>query len=145
MKILRLVLALLLVVPVATAPASAGAPREREVEAPYKTPVLGVASEGNRAYYFDCRNGIGCAILPLERRDRYATIRIEDTLGLPVHGEIFLMPGNSHLGEFCGEAEDVPVHGAAEVLVHVQSGTCSGMRPSIATTGVVSATIRTRK
>ncbi|HEV3473011.1 MAG TPA: hypothetical protein VG408_07400, partial [Actinomycetota bacterium] len=74
----RLFLIALLALAMPLTAAQARSPRERVVEAPYKTPVLGVAAEGNRAYYFDCLNGIGCALLPLEKGDRYASLRIED-------------------------------------------------------------------
>lgn len=146
MRILKLGLVLILLA--ALSPASAGArgPREREVEAPYKTPVLGIAAEGNRAYYFDCLNGIGCARLPLEKGDRFATLRIEDAVGLPVHGDIYLMPGNVSLGEMCGETEaPISVSYASEILVHVHNGTCAGPSPSIATMGKVVATISKRR
>lgn len=119
----------------------------RTVEARYATPALGASpEEGTRAYYYDCSNGIGCAILKLGPKDRLAQIEIEDAAGQPVQGIVHTVPGFQEIGRFCGSTEEPwATGGADELVVHVVSGTCRDGTPSAATTGVVRATVSSRR
>lgn len=119
-------------------------PKERTVEAPYRTPVVGAAiGSENKAYFFDCLNQIGCAIVPLKAKDRFARLEIVDAAGGDVYGSVYVMPGGAHLLDFCGATESrLHVRGLKELLVHVISGVCPGeSTPTVATTGVVRATL----
>ena len=124
------------------------APKQSVEEAPYATPVLGahVDEAGSGAYYYDCLHGIGCAILTVGPRDRFARLEIVDSAGHPVFGRVYVMPGGEQIGEFCGSTDRAwSTWGAKELLVHVIAGTCSGGGgPSIPTSGVIRATFSTR-
>ena len=130
---------------VALAPPAGARPAGRRViEKPYRTPVPGATlGPGNKAYYYDCQNEIGCAIIPLKTTDRYGAIEIEDTAGQKVFFSIYLMPGGSHIGDFCGSTGGaISTRRAQEFLVHVVSGVCDdGSTVSVATTGIVKATL----
>jgi hypothetical protein len=122
---------------------------ERTIEAPYVTPAIGAAIhvEGETsAYYYDCLNQIGCTIIPLRKGDRHATLEIEDSTGQAVLGSIYLTPGFGHVGYFCGRTTSpISIRGYTEILVHVISGVCPGGTPSLATNGVVRATLSGRR
>lgn len=127
-----------------TAPATTAAPRQHVVERPYKTPVPGATlGPGNKAYYYDCQMGIGCAIIPLEKRDLYAQIDINDAAGQDVFFTVYTKPGGMHLGDFCGSTGDaIWTFEQVELLVHIVSGVCAdGSTPSVATTGTVVTTL----
>lgn len=115
----------------------------RTTEAPYQTPVAGVALMpiATRAYYYNCLDGTGCALITVQHGERRVSLEIDDASGLPVFGEIYLTPGFNQVGEFCGKTQrPINVSGAHEVLVHVASGACPDGTPSVATHGVVRAT-----
>jgi hypothetical protein len=124
-----------------------GEGRPRVVEAPYLVPVIGGSIEGeNSAYYYDCELQIGCAIISLRRGDRFAKLRIKDTVGETVLGSIYTMPGGDHLSFFCGRTKyPLFVGHATELLVHVISGVCPGGESSVVTRGVVRATLYGRR
>ena len=117
------------------------------VEAPYRTPAVGAASGGTaKAYYFDCVNQVGCAIIPLKKGARYASLEIKDATGQPVLGSIYLMPGGTPLGDFCGSTDEpIPTLSAVEILVHVVPGSCADGTASVVTTGTVKATLSPRR
>lgn len=115
-------------------------PTERIVKSPYRTPVLGVAiGAENQAYYYDCLQQIGCAILPVKAKDRFVRLEILDASGGETFGAIYAMPGGDHVGNFCGATKQpLFIRGVQELLVHVISGFCpGGSTPSTATTGFV--------
>lgn len=140
-----LALTLILALPGGTAGAR-GRGGTRVVEAPYRTPALGVAvGTTTVAYYYDCINQIGCAIVPLERGDRFVRIEVEDAAGTPVHASLYSMPGGFHYGNFCGSTEKPISVAGKDLLVHVVSGVCpDGSTASVATTGIVKATLSRR-
>ncbi len=119
----------------------------RTVEAEYVTPAVGASpEEGTRVYYYDCLKGIGCAILKLGPKDRFASIEIADAAGRPVQGIVHTVPGFQEIGRFCGSTDEAwATGGARELVVHVVSGTCRDGSPSVATTGVVRATVSSRR
>jgi hypothetical protein len=123
------------------------APASRTLEAEYVTPAVGVSpQEGTKAYFYDCKNGIGCALLELGPKDRYATIEIDDAAGQQAYGVVYRVPGFDVIGDFCGSTGEAwPTGGADELLVHVVPGACESGEPSVATTGVVRATVSTRR
>lgn len=122
-------------------------PSTRTVEAKYVTPVLGAAPQpGTKAYYYDCTTGLGCALLKLGPKDRYAELEIADAAGQKAYGIVYRVPGFDVIGEFCGSTDEAwATGGAAELLVHVVPGTCDSGEPSVATTGVVRATVSSRR
>jgi hypothetical protein len=130
------------------APLHARSIAERTVEAPYLAPAVGVSvyvGGQTTAYYYDCLEQIGCAIVPLQKGDRYATLEVVDTTGRPVLGSVYVTPGFGHVGYICGGTDDpIPVRGLKEIVVHVISGMCPDGSPSLATHGVVRATITAR-
>lgn len=136
-------LALMSVIETATAARSVKA---RTAESPYRTPVLGTAvGSGNKAYYFDCLQQIGCTIVPVKPRDRYVELEIADAAGGSVYGAIYAMPGGDFIGDLCDATrQPLFVEGVKELLVHVISGTCPNESISTATTGVVRATFTRR-
>lgn len=127
--------------------APAQAPATRTVEAKYVTPALGAAPQpGTKAYYYDCTAGVGCALLKLGPKDRYAKIEIDDAAGQKAYGIVYQVPGFAVIGEFCGSTDEAwATGGATELLVHVVSGTCDSGEASVATTGVVRATVSSRR
>lgn len=115
----------------------------RVVEAPYQTPVAGVTIKPieTRAYYYDCLNGVGCALIKVPSGEHRVSLEIVDASGMPAWGDVYLTPGFGWVGEFCGKtAKPINISGYAEVLVHVQSGVCRDGTPAVATHGVVRAT-----
>ncbi|MDQ3878317.1 MAG: hypothetical protein M3290_08225 [Actinomycetota bacterium] len=115
----------------------------RIVEAPYQTPVAGITVKpaDTRAYYYDCLDGIGCALIKVQRGERHVSLEIVDASGMPAWADVYVTPGFGWVGEFCGKTtKPINVKGDAEVLVHVQSGACADGTPAVATHGVVRAT-----
>jgi hypothetical protein len=101
------VLAALVAGGLAVPSAAGGAKKKRRiVEAPYLTPVIGgsITTEynGTTAYYYDCLNQIGCAIIDVNKKERFATLEILDAAGHAVHGYAYAMPGGHELGHFWG-------------------------------------------
>jgi hypothetical protein len=144
-----LVAALLAAGPAIPSTAAGTKTKPRVVEAPYLTPVIGgsVTTDynGTTAYYYDCLNEIGCAIIDVNKGESFATLEIVDAAGQAVHGYAYAMPGGHELGHFCGKTrKPIYVGFGKEILVHVISGTCQDGETSIATHGVVRATL-TRK
>ena len=130
-----------------TSSVSAGSPQKRTVSAEYQTPVLGVRTQTVGAYYFDCLHGIGCAIIPLGKKDRSVRLEIKDVTGGTVHGEVYLMPGGHHYATICGSSRKLPLAYGSELVVHVAAGTCDeadGSAPSTATRGTVEATLSSK-
>jgi hypothetical protein len=139
----------LIVASIAGTGAARVAPATRTVEAKYVTPAAGASAhpaQDTKAYYFDCLRGVGCALIELEPKDRFAQLDIVDTAGQPVYGIVYRVPGFEQIGEICGSTEEPwPTGGATELLVHVVSGTCRDGGTSVATTGVVRATVTSRR
>ena len=114
-------------------------------EAPYRSPVVGASVAGATAYFYDCLNQLGCARIPLERGERYASLQVSDASGQAVWGSIYLMPGGTNIGQFCSSTEEpVPTLEATEILVHVIPGTCADGTSSVVTTGTVKAVLSRR-
>lgn len=129
------------------APSAARPAPERSYEAPYRTPAPGAYTAPAHAWYYDCETGVGCALIPIRKRDRRVTLQVLDATGLPVRAEVYTMPGGRYYFHFCGEmSESMPVTPGMELLVHVVPGTCpDGATPSSPTTGTVKATFVTRR
>jgi hypothetical protein len=138
--------ALILIGVLAGTGAAKPAPAPRTIEGTYKTPALGVSpQEGTRAYYYDCLNGIGCALLKLGAKDRFATLEVADAAGQPVQAVVYRVPGFDEIGRFCGSTGEAwSTNGATELLVHVVPGTCESGGASVATTGTVRATVTSK-
>lgn len=149
MRMIRSSLVVAVVAASVAAPAavsSAAKSPSRIVEAPYLTPVLGTSvtasGYGGTGYYYDCLNQIGCAIIDIKKGERFATLEIEDAAGQAAYGHAYLMPSGYELGNFCGKTDGpINIGSTGEILVHVISGTCPGGEPSVATQGVVKATL----
>lgn len=134
------------IVALVVSPAGAGGSRRHVVERPYRTPVPGAALGGDyQAYYYDCQNQIGCAVLPTKGL-RFAKVEVDDAAGQNVFFSVNTMPGGNHLGDYCGSTGDwIATDGAHELLVHIVAGVCKdGSTPSVATTGIVRATFSRR-
>jgi hypothetical protein len=120
--------------------AHAGKGKGWVAEAPYGN-TAGVCVDGGGhdacGYYIDCGQQIGCARVILKKTAASVDIEIVDTTGTAVRGRVYA-PGAGLIGTICGgTTEPLFINGAAELWVHVTSGTCEDSSPSTATTGIV--------
>lgn len=129
------------------APSAARPAPKRTYEAPYRTPAPGAYTDPAHAWYYDCETGIGCALIPTDKRDRRVALEVVDASGRPVRAEVYTMSGGDHYLSFCGATDEpVRVTPGIELLVHVIPGTCpDGATVSSPTTGTVKATFVTRR
>jgi hypothetical protein len=127
----------------------------REMSLPYAGPAYGasistpVPSSTVAGY---CDPGIpqppskGCVRFPVQRGDRFVSLRIDDVTTLPVLGVAVDSHGRV-LGLFCGATErplQLPPD-SAHVDVWAVAGNCPSVaQPSVPTTGTITATFTRR-
>lgn len=126
---------------------SAADSSRREIEIPYRTPVLGASTSVTDAYYYDCLKGIGCAFVQVKNDDRDVMLEVKDASGLPVHASVYKFRSGKHYRDFCGSTKKpLVVTPGMNLVVHVKPGTCAdGTTVSTPTTGVVKAVFTTKK
>ena len=93
------------------------------------------------AYVGDCdpAEDSGCVRFKLGNKDRYFTLAVRDTTGLPVYAVVF--SDGIELVDFCGETAEPVRRTTRFIEVWLTYGTCyESPTPSLPTTGVVEAT-----
>lgn len=115
--------------------------KERTVEAVYLSPAPAVALMGEFSGACAHGEGIGCVRFETRPKEKFARVKIEDALGLPVHGFITTADGQTILADFCGETAKSVLLTDISIQVWVIEGPCSDGTPAIASQGTVSATL----
>ena len=131
----------------AVAPAEAGKRKtkrtERTVTGAYSTPAPGVSGTGE--FYGACMpdRQIGCVKIVPKPGELFASIQIEDAVGIPVHAFVTNEDGGIIIAEFCGESEKGLFLGSDDpFLVWAIAGACGdGGTAGAATTGTVTAVL----
>lgn len=115
--------------------------KERTVEAAYVSPALAVALMGGFSGACAHGEGVGCVRFETRVDEKFAQVKIEDALGLPVHGFITTTDGQTILADFCGETAKSVLLTDLSFQVWVIEGPCSDGTPAIASQGTVIATL----
>lgn len=115
--------------------------KERTVEAAYVSPAPAVALMGEFSGACAHGEGIGCARFETRASERFAQVKIEDALGLPVHGFITTADGQTILADFCGQTAKTVLLTDISFQVWVVEGPCSDATPAIASRGTVIVTL----
>lgn len=115
--------------------------KERTLKAAYVSPALAVALTGEFSGACAHGEGVGCVRFESRVDEKFAVVKIEDLLGLPVHGFITTADGQTILADFCGETAKGVLLTDLSFQVWVLEGPCSDGTPAIATKGRVIATL----
>lgn len=115
--------------------------KERTVEAPYRSPAPAVALMGEFSGACAHGDGIGCARFETQANEKFVQVKIDDALGLPVHGFITTADGQTIMADFCGETAKSVLLTDISFQVWVVEGPCSDGTPAIASQGNVIVTL----
>lgn len=124
------------------APTDHASAKQHLTAAPYKSPVAGFYAGAGATrigvFYYDCRSGLGCAVLDVGVRDRFVRLEVKDQTGMPLHARVQI-PYVGEIASFCGSTpQPLTVADYSELLIKTIPGTCpDGTRSSPAAGQVV--------
>lgn len=115
---------------------------EREAESVYDTPAI-----GHPDLIVGCSGSTGCANFGIGPKERFISLEIVDSAGLPVYGSASQDLDGDNFGDegfnFCGKTDEpMPIHPGVELNIFISAaGGTSPPCAGAATSGTVKAVI----
>lgn len=128
-------------------PVFAGEKKRRVIEDTYRGPAIAQTTFG---YTRACFPGerIGCIPFELEPHEGsyWATVRVSDDSGTPIHAVLVDDDSRDVVVDICAQQEEpVRLTGSLEFTLYLMAGSCHAMSPSVPTSGLVELVVAKRR